>query len=143
MIIRKFKTLIGFEKPMVILEAYFFMIISKLALSFLSFSRIANMMGEVMGESSKECNNEKKELKIISDAIKISDRNIPMKTECYVQALTARLMINRRNQESTIYIGVMKNQDGETKGHAWLRSGQFIVTGKNRHEDYQIIATYS
>jgi len=133
----------GFERPLLIIEAYFFMICSKIALSLLSFKWVAGFMGDLMEESSEEDNYKKEELKVISDAIQIADRNIPMKTECYVQALTARLMINRRNQESTIYIGVMKNQDGETKGHAWLRSGQFIVTGKNRHEDYQIIATYS
>jgi len=133
----------GFEKPFLILEAYFFMIFSKIALSLFSFKWVAGFMGNLMSESSEEDNYKKEELKLISDSIQISDRNIPMKTECYVQALAARLMINRRKMESTIYLGLMKDEKGDTKGHAWLRSGNFIVTGKKRHKDYQIIATYS
>jgi len=143
MVIRKFKTLIGFEKPFLILEAYFFMIFSKIALTLFSFKWVASMMGELMAESLEVDNHKKKELKVISEAIKISDRNIPMETACYVQALAAKLMINRRNLKSTIYLGIRKDEEGDTRGHAWLRCGTFVVTGKERKKKYQVIATYS
>ena len=51
------------------------------------------------------------------------------KTECYTQAITAKILLNRKDIDGTIYIGFKKDQNGKYLGHAWLRSFDRIITG--------------
>ena len=38
-------------------------------------------------------------------------------------------MLEKRNIESTLYLGIAKDEKGELIAHAWLRSGPFYVSG--------------
>ena len=39
-------------------------------------------------------------------------------------------MLSQRGQDSTLYFGLSKNENGELQAHAWLRTGAVVVTGE-------------
>lgn len=47
-----------------------------------------------------------------------------------VRAMTARKILLKKGINSTLYLGVGK-EDGKMVAHAWLRCGQLYVTGGN------------
>ncbi len=126
-----------------VIEAMILLLISKTALIFLPFSWISKLMGTIETESSFTQTLGKHDLKLIRQSIVIADKNIPIETSCYPQALTGKIMLSYRRHRSTVYLGILKSQKGPLMGHAWLRHGDFIVTGKNRIKEYQVITTYS
>lgn len=77
----------------------------------------------------------------VKTAIGICDRNVFWKTECYTQALTAKILLRGYLIPSTVYIGFSKGVDGSIKGHAWLRSHDTILTGGKECESY-IVQSY-
>lgn len=65
------------------------------------------------------------------------------KTECYTQALTAKILLNRKDIAGTIFIGFKKDQNGRYQGHAWLRSFDRIITGDVDINSYTVHSFYS
>jgi len=57
-------------------------------------------------------------------------RFLPMKIKCFARALAARRILKKQNIQTTIYFGVAKDSNSKMIAHAWLRSGDIIVTGK-------------
>ena len=43
-------------------------------------------------------------------------------------------MLQRRQIESTLYLGTAKDENGQFIAHAWLRSGPFYISGKEGME---------
>jgi hypothetical protein len=50
-------------------------------------------------------------------------------------------MLRRRQVANTLYLGVHKNGEA-LAAHAWLRHGDFIVTGSGGYERFTAIARY-
>jgi hypothetical protein len=51
-------------------------------------------------------------------------------------------MLRRRHATNTLYLGVYKDIESFA-AHAWLRSGDLIVTGGPEHERFTVIACYA
>lgn len=51
-------------------------------------------------------------------------------SKCLVRALTAQKMLKNHGIHSTLYLGC-GTEDGKMIAHAWLRVGEFYVTGGN------------
>jgi Transglutaminase-like superfamily len=72
-------------------------------------------------------------------AVSRVDRYVPWGTECYTQALTAKLMLGRRNISTTLIVGFRKDDAGEIQGHAWLKIGPYFITGFRHDIDTYVI----
>lgn len=59
---------------------------------------------------------------------RISDR-LPWRSDCLVQAIAGQNWLRAIGASSEIQIGVENPKDGEFGAHAWLLSGDRIVTG--------------
>ena len=112
-------------------------------LVFFSFNKISNLLGEIKKESPLVSTASKTKLRQISTAIDLISRNVPWKAQCYVQALAAKMMLRMRNVDCTIYLGFRKSVNNFAEGHAWVRAGEIIVTGKHEYKSYKIIANYA
>ena len=141
-ITRKMRSFFHFEKPLMILEAIVFLIFAKLLLVVVPFSWLSRYMGELVDTPPNDTFVKSNEVSLISRAIVKANRNIPFETACYPQALAAKLLLKRRNLDSTVFIGVQKDDLGRISGHAWLKYGECVVTGKEKHETFNIIAIY-
>jgi hypothetical protein len=62
-------------------------------------------------------------------AVRAAAPKTPWKSACLAQALAGKWMLGRRGLHGTIRLGVAKDADGNLQAHAWLCTGDRIVTG--------------
>ena len=122
-------------------EAFLLLHFSKLAIWMLPFRIIAKELGIAMVESPLDHGKEA-EVRKIAMAISRAERRTLVRNNCYNRALTAKLMLSRRNISCTFFLGLSKSGDG-LKAHAWVRSGRLIVTGESEIISYTPVSFFS
>jgi Transglutaminase-like superfamily len=75
-------------------------------------------------------------------AVSRVSRTRPLKTVCLGQAISAHLMLKKRRIPSTVYLGVAY-EDSKMIAHAWVVTGDFIVTGEAGHERFTVVSRIS
>ena len=67
-------------------------------------------------------------------AINMTSPMVPSCT-CFVRALAAQVLLQRRGFETDLRVGVAKEPNGRLKGHAWLeKSGEVLLDARQHHE---------
>lgn len=121
---------ISFSGKLLFIEAVFTSAWVKMTLLFFPFGKVAKWLGSANGHIHENKSAEDKGLvKKVQFALKLCDRYTPWPTECYTQALTAKILLRRRNIPGVIYFGFRKNENNQLMGHAWFKSTGEIVTG--------------
>jgi len=115
-----------------LVEGTYFLFLARVKLLAMPFKKIAPGLGIYMKETAEKDQSEHREvLRLIHQTIRRLSRRTPWESACLVQAMAAKRMLNRRGIGCTIYFGITKDEKKE-KGltaHAWLRSGNTMVTG--------------
>ena len=125
------------------LEAAFFMTFASLAVSFVPFRRLTPYLGEHMQESPEEM-DESHRIRAyrVARSIQIVGPRLPWTCTCLARALAAMAMLRRCGQDSTLYLGVMRGRDAWLGAHAWLRSGDVMVTGGQDQLQYTVVGSF-
>ncbi len=133
------------KERLLFFEALLFIAIARIAIRFFSFKKLLNYLGTPQTELPVEMLTEADKLYLqkIGKAIRRASRVAFWKTLCYEQAITGKLMLRRRKIGTTIYIGMMKSEEKGLEGHAWIRAGNYIVTGNIALEQYTIVGSFS
>jgi hypothetical protein len=121
-------------------EAWFLLSLSKLIILFFPFKFIASKIGSPQSETSFE----NQVSGIVSDihiAVMRGAKYTFFSSKCYDQALATTFMLKKRKIASTLYFGLHK-VDAQLSAHAWVRCGQFIVSGKHGHENFTPVAWF-
>ena len=80
----------------------------------------------------------------IARAIELASRFAPWRSDCYPQAMVARLMLGLSGLPCTVMIGVRREGGtGKAEGHAWVKCGQTEVCGGAISANYAVIAVFS
>ena len=114
----------------------------RFTLSFLSPTIRLRWMGkavESVNESDEIALVNKQLAARVQQAVTRVDRYVPWGTECYTQALTAKLMLRKRNVCTVLVVGFRKDEAGEIQGHAWLKIGPYYITGFRHDIDSYVI----
>jgi hypothetical protein len=61
---------------------------------------------------------------------------VPGLGNCLVRAVAGRALLAQHGYASEIRIGVSKNSADSFRAHAWLESGNQIITGSDEHQDF-------
>lgn len=110
-------------------EAFVLLGISRGAVLLLPFRYISSFLGTMDGETPPTATDDQLQVaQQIAHAIALGSRYTPWRSNCLAQAITAKMMLRRRGVDSTLYLGVKKEDTG-LEAHAWLRVGQISVTG--------------
>ena len=82
---------------------------------------------------------------MIGQAIRSAANYTPWESVCLPQAMAAQWMLKRRHIAGTLYLGVAKDETKPEKlaAHAWLRSGDVLLTGGAGHRQFTVVATFS
>jgi hypothetical protein len=133
-----------YGKKILLLEAYFGLGFYRLITLTCPFRRTAHLIGKKgmetpVSDEGVDINT----IKQVSEAVRIMSRHTFWKSKCLVQAYTARRMLHKRKQKTTVYFGVSINDFGKMVAHAWLRCGSIIVTGENGHERFVVTGCFS
>jgi hypothetical protein len=68
--------------------------------------------------------------------------HLPWHSTCLVQAIAGMMMLKRRGQESTLYLGIGREQNEAFGAHAWLRSGDVVVTGADEKDNFKVLSSF-
>lgn len=116
--------------------------IVRFTLSFLSPAIRLRWMGkavESVNEAGEISPADKEMAARVQLAVTRVDRYVPWGTECYTQALTAKLMLRKRKVCTLLIVGFRKDEAGEIQGHAWLKIGPYYITGFRHDIDTYVI----
>ena len=128
------------EKWMTI-TVYLYVAYYRLCLLLVPMPRIEKMIGVRGAESEAEETLENIKLaKLVGFHVNRVTAHLPLKRKCFVRALSARKILMKRGVNTTLYLGVGK-EDGNMVAHAWLRCGQLYVTGGNGN-GYAMVAKF-
>ncbi len=142
---RKIKTFLKLNNKTkwLLVEAIFYLGWGRI-LKGLPFSKVAPLLGVNMHETTHTVNRENlKIIKNVALAIQIMSRYTFWESKCLVRAIAGMKMLERRNIESTLYLGTARNEEGEMIAHAWLRSGNFFVSGSEGMKKYTVVGTFA
>ena len=107
------------------------------------FSSISPDLGSRMKETSFHLNDSDMEIvKVISYTIHVASRYTFWESKCLVKAMAGMKILERRGIESTIYLGVAKDEKG-LSAHAWLRSGNFYVSGAEEMGNFTVVEKFA
>jgi hypothetical protein len=88
-----------------------------------------------IGETGQANNNEpvseqqKQEVLQVRKNVYRADKLLLKTSRCFAFSLAIKKMLNRRNINASLYLGVNKGGDGALKAHAWVKGGENIIYG--------------
>ena len=128
------------EKRMTI-SVYLYAAYYRICILFIPMPKLEKQMG-IRGEESpaEETGENLKMAKLVGFHVNRVTQHTPWESKCLVRALTARAILKKKNINSTLYLGVMKENE-KMVAHAWLRCGLLYVTGGNGKE-YGMVAKF-
>lgn len=146
--IKKFRSL-NLNDKLLIIKIFILTAAARAAMLIIPFRKLKTHMGELnkessLGASQEEYNRASK----IGWAIEKVSNHTPWESKCLVMALTAQYLLSHEEIESTLYLGVAKednllkkknkyeialNKGSESNmiAHSWIRCGELYVTGGN------------
>ncbi|EEL33452.1 MULTISPECIES: lasso peptide biosynthesis B2 protein [Bacillus cereus group] len=135
--------LLNMETKLLFLEAFIFLGWARV-LKSITFSKVAPSLGDYMNETSvAQIQQHEGTLKEVSEAISIMSRYTFWESQCLVKAIAGMKMLEKRDIESTLYLGTAKDNSGALIAHAWLRSGSFYVTGSEGMEKFTVVGSFA
>ena len=141
--LNKFINLDGMERRLLI-EAFFWLGVAQLAVSLMPFRWLAPYLGVHMAESEGTVNPCHEDLLTkVAWAVRAAARNAPWEAKCLAQAITGKIILKCRRVPNTLYLGLAKENDRELIAHAWLRSGDVILTGFRGMQRYTVVSSFA
>lgn len=139
----KFFRLSGGEKRR-FLEAAFWLTIFRAAVLCVPFRVIAGLLGRQRGETAVTFSGPaaRGEVLAVARALRVMGRSLPWESTCLVKAAAGKRMLSRRSIPATLYLGVARDDVHQVAAHAWLRSGDVILTGAEERARYTVICTF-
>lgn len=142
LLIRKFIKL-SFKKKLLFIEAYFLLGYWRLMILKKPFLSIADSLGVQNIETPLSCEGvDFKTVQQVKSAIRAMSKYTFWESKCLVQAYTAKTMLRKRKQKTTVFLGVAKNENGEMIAHAWVRCGTVYVTGGIGREKFTVTSIF-
>jgi len=132
-----------FEDKFLLIEVIVILVFSKLFIKLIRFDRLSSWVGKMHTETSKIYISDHLNLIKVKSFIQKTAKRLPWDSVCYDKAIAAKLLLNRRNIPSTLYIGLAKSDEDSLEGHAWVRSGTLFVTGGTERKNYKPIVFFS
>ena len=114
---------------------------ARVLIVFFPFRRLAPFLGEPRAETpATPLAGREAFLRKLTWALRATGRRLPWRCMCLEQAVAGRLMLRRRGIPYTLYLGTDRKDDGLV-AHAWLRTGDYIVTGAEGRERFVVMLT--
>ena len=116
---------------------------SKVLILTFEFRRIAPFFGRSAGVTSwlpLITNNQASRALSIGRLIKLSARYTPWDSNCFPQAIAARLLLGLYRIPYALYFGLMRETSTQKiKAHAWVSAGKVNVTGGNSFRQFTVV----
>ena len=120
--------------------------LSKAVIFAVSFRRLAPHLGTAVGvapwvpmvDSAQEARARK-----IGRAVQLAARYTPWNSNCFPQAVAARVLLGLYHIPYALYFGLMREpSSGEFKAHAWIAAGRVRITGGTSFDQYTVVGCF-
>lgn len=120
--------------------------LSKVVIFTVSFRRLAPRLGRAVCGSSwvplLEANGETR-ARDISRTVQLAARYTPWNSNCFAQAVAARVLLGLYRIPYVLYFGLRHDRDsGEFMAHAWVAAGRVRVTGGVSFGQYSVVGMF-
>ena len=120
--------------------------VAKLAIFTVSFKRLVPRLGVSTGLSPwLPLIDERatRRARLISEVIRLAARYTPWDSNCFPQAVIARVLLGWYGVPYCLFFGVRRKPDtGEFDAHAWIASGRVRVTGRFSFNQYTVVGVF-
>ena len=141
-------------------EAALTLALARFYVHFFAFKKYIYRVGEPFAQEPEKSDfiteGNLEILRKISREIERAARNVPWNAVCLPQAMAGKWMLKRRHIPSVMFLGVAKEravaaglkefEEGQwqpgLKAHAWLKVGNFIVTGRQGHQQFTVVGRF-
>jgi len=142
-LIKKFKRLPVDEKKL-LFTATFMVIKVRMLTAFLPLRFYSSNLGVRHKTLSDTMDSSKLTILYkVTRTLKRTSTYIPFKNKCLVEAIVAKKMLKALGYESTLYLGVGRDEDKKIIAHAWLKCCGTIVTGKEGMDRFAVVEWFS
>lgn len=143
--LRRIRVLLTYDKAALALfpEAFWRLFRVRIQL-LLPFARIAPRLG-IQSQETPEVSRDADipRIRQITKAIRVISRYTPWKSTCMVRAVAGLQMLEKRGIESTLYMGVARDKQGQMIAHAWLRSGAYYISGDDAMKGFVVVEKFA
>jgi hypothetical protein len=120
--------------------------LSKAAIFTVSFRRLAPQLGEPVGAAPwvplASAAQEALALQI-GRAVRMAARYTPWDSNCFPQAVAARVLLGLYGLPYALYFGLMRDpQSAQMKAHAWVATGRVGVTGGRSFGQFTVVGVF-
>lgn len=132
-----------FRQKILVLVTFILLGITRMLILLIPFRYVSLLFGESMKETTEDVsNNMYEKARSISLVINRVSKYTPWESKCLVQAFTAQLLLRFYKIPTTLYLGIDKD-NYKIQAHAWLRCGNYIVTGDGGREQFRTVAKFA
>jgi hypothetical protein len=143
--LRRIRHLLVYDKAALALipEALWRLMLVRIQLLF-PFAKVAPQLGVQSRETSTVSQDtDIPRIQQVTKAIRVISRYTPWKSTCMVRAVAGLKMLEKRGIESTLYMGVARDKQGQMIAHAWLRSGAQYVSGDDVMQNFVVVKKFA
>jgi len=134
--LQKFQRLPAAERWLVV-RAAFWLGVARVMLAVMPFRRLSERLAVDPDATADQPSSEF--LERVGFAVRAAGNNVPWLSNCFPQAIAARMLLRRQGYSTTIHLGVEKGGEGDIAGHAWLTCGETVVVGGEDLERYTVM----
>ena len=144
-IFRKFLVFfsIGGRERVLFLEALALLIGWRLRILLLPLRSYVHRFGTRGSEHHTEGAESTMQIREIQQAVRRAESVLPWKSKCLTEAVTTKLLLQRKSIKSTLFLGVAREGESSLIAHAWLKSGSRIVAGEKGYEKFTVVEKFS
>jgi len=123
-------------------EAVLFLILARLSLALLSFSRLARFLNwqpkcdKVIGADRERLRKE------VGEAVNVAAEHMPLEMVCFPRGIAVQAMLRRRGILTTLYYGVANLSDRGLGAHVWVQDAAEGVIGHHIAGHYTVLMQY-
>lgn len=125
---------------------WLFLGVAKALIFTVSFRRLAPRLGVSAGISAQvpllDPTQEARALQI-GRLVRMTARYTPWDSNCFPQAVVARLLLGLHDIPYALYFGLMRDpMSAEMKAHAWVAAGRIRVTGGQSFGQFTVVGCF-
>jgi hypothetical protein len=101
----------------------------KVGLWLLPFQTLRHLLMSIAQVTTQRQAADRASVSQVVWAVTVVSRYFPKVRTCLTQALAMQVLLGRRGHPTHLHIGVVRNEGGQLQAHAWVESGERIITG--------------
>ena len=117
------------DERRVLVKATFWVALVKLGLGRIPFATLRRLVTSG-ARSGARLAGDRVVLDQVAWAVTVAGRYVPGRTTCLSRALTVQGLLARLGYPSRLHVGVLRGQQGQVEGHAWVEcEGRLLIGG--------------